>query len=127
MNYSSDDDDLWEAMADPTRRKLLDLLVARGQATATTLTADVPVTRQAISKHLLVLQRVGLIDSHRQGREVHYAVREPRLAEATSALSDVANRWDRRLRAIKLLAEQAHAAERSGDVHTERNHQPPEA
>ena len=125
MNYSSDDDDLWEAMADPTRRKLLDLLVARGQATATTLTADMPVTRQAISKHLLVLQRVGLIDSHRQGREVHYAVREPRLAEATSALSDVANRWDRRLQTIKKLAEQAHAAERSGDAHTERNHEAP--
>ena len=126
MNYSSDDDDLWEAMADPTRRKLLDLLVARGQATATTLTADMPVTRQAISKHLLVLQRVGLIDSHRQGREVHYAVREPRLAEATSALSDVANRWDRRLQTIKKLAEQAHAAERSDDAHAERNHKAPE-
>ena len=125
MNYSSDDDDLWEAMADPTRRKLLDLLVARGQATATTLTADMPVTRQAISKHLLVLQRVGLIDSHRQGREVQYAVREPRLAEATRALSDVANRWDRRLQTIKKLAEQAHAAERSGDAHTERNHEAP--
>lgn len=126
MNYSSDDDDLWEAMADPTRRKLLDLLVARGQATATTLTADMPVTRQAISKHLLVLQRVGLIDSHREGREVHYAVREPRLAEATSALSDVANRWDRRLQTIKKLAEQAHATERSGDAHTERKHKAPE-
>ena len=105
-----DDDDLWEAMADPTRRKLLDLLVARGQATATTLTADMPVSRQAISKHLVLLQRVGLIDGHRQGREVRYQVREQRLAEATGALSEVANRWDRRLRMIKQLAEQSHAA-----------------
>jgi DNA-binding transcriptional ArsR family regulator len=113
MNHSSDDDDLWEAMADPTRRKLLDLLVAQGNATATTLTADMPVSRQAISKHLLLLQRVGLIDGHKQGREVRYEVREERLAEATGALSEVANRWDRRLRAIKLLAEQAHAADRS--------------
>jgi ArsR family transcriptional regulator, cadmium/lead-responsive transcriptional repressor len=113
MNHSSDDDDLWEAMADPTRRKLLDLLVARGQATATTLTTDMPVSRQAISKHLLILQRVGLIDSRREGREVRYAVREERLAEATGALSEVADRWDRRLRAIKQLAEQAHAADRS--------------
>lgn len=112
MNASSDDDELWEAMADPTRRKLLDLLVARGQATATTLTADMPVSRQAISKHLLLLQRVGLIDGQRQGREVRYEVREQRLAEATEALSEVANRWDRRLRAIKHLAEQAHAAGR---------------
>jgi ArsR family transcriptional regulator, cadmium/lead-responsive transcriptional repressor len=107
------DDDLWEAMADPTRRKLLDLLVARGQATATTLTAEMPVSRQAISKHLLLLQRVGLIDGHREGREVRYQVREQRLAEATDALAEVANRWDRRLRAIKRIAEQAHAADRT--------------
>ena len=113
MNPASADDDLWEAMADPTRRKLLDLLVAQGHATATTLTADMPVSRQAISKHLVVLQRVGLIEGHKQGREVRYEVREERLADATGALSEVADRWDRRLRAIKQLAEQAHAADRS--------------
>ena len=112
MNDHDADDDLWEAMADPTRRKLLDLLVARGHATATTLTADMSVSRQAISKHLLVLQRVGLIDGHRQGREVRYQVLESRLADATGALSEVANRWDRRLQTIKQLAEQAHAADR---------------
>ena len=108
-----EDDDLWEAMADPTRRKLLDLLVARGQATATTLTADMPVSRQAISKHLALLERVGLVDARRQGREVRYHVREQRLADATRALSQVADRWDLRLRAIKRLAEQAHAAEQA--------------
>ena len=112
MSDPVEDDDLWEAMADPTRRKLLDLLVARCQSTATTLTADMPVSRQAISKHLSVLQRVGLIDAHRQGREVRYEVRQQRLAEATGALAEVANRWDLRLRAIKQLAEQAHAADR---------------
>jgi len=108
-----EDDDLWEAMADPTRRKLLDLLVARGQATATTLTADMPVSRQAISKHLALLERVGLVDARRQGREVRYHVREQRLADATRALSQVADRWDLRLRAIKRLAEQVHAAEQA--------------
>ena len=120
MSNHDEDDDLWEAMADPTRRKLLDLLVAGGHATATTLTADMPVSRQAISKHLSLLQRVGLIDAHRQGREVQYTVREQRLAEATGALSQVANRWDRRLRAIKQLAEQAHATERSTDAGTDQ-------
>lgn len=108
-----DDDELWEAVADPTRRKLLDLLVARGRATATTLSADMPVSRQAISKHLMLLQRVGLIDGHRQGREVHYEVRAQRLTEATSALSEVATRWDRRLLTIQQLAERAHAESRS--------------
>ena len=112
MRDHDEDDDLWEAMADPTRRKLIDLLVARGQATATTLTADMPVSRQAISKHLSLLQRVGLIDGQRQGREVRYVVREQRLAEATRALSQVADNWDRRLRTIKQLAEQAHASNR---------------
>ena len=120
MNPPSDDDDLWEAMTDPTRRKLLDLLVARGQATATTLTAEMPVSRQAISKHLSVLQRVGLINGHRQGREVHYEVREQRLADATGALSQVADRWDRRLQAIKQLAEHAHTTEVSANMDIQR-------
>ena len=122
MSGQDEDDDLWEAMADPTRRKLLDLLVARGEATATTLTADMPVSRQAISKHLSLLQRVGLIDAQRRGREVRYQVREQRLAEATGALSEVANRWDRRLRAIKQLAEQAHAADQATRTDTGRDH-----
>jgi len=119
MRDRDEDDELWEAMADPTRRKLLDLLVAGGQATATTLTADMPVSRQAISKHLSLLQRVGLIEPHRQGREVRYEVRDQRLAEATNALSEVANRWDTRLRVIKQLAEQAHALERSRGADTD--------
>jgi ArsR family transcriptional regulator, cadmium/lead-responsive transcriptional repressor len=123
---SADDDDLWEAVADPTRRKLLDLLVAQGHATATTLTAEMPVSRQAISKHLLLLQRVGLVDGHRQGREVRYEVREERIAEATGALSEVASRWDRRLRAIKQLAEQAHATDRSTSADGGGGHSPPE-
>ena len=108
----SSDDELWEAIADPTRRKVLDLLVAHGDSTATTLTRDLPVTRQAISKHLTVLERVGLVDGQRQGREVRYHLNEARLADATGALSGVADRWDRRLRLIKQLAEQAHAADR---------------
>ena len=124
MNRSSDDD-LWEAISDPTRRKLLDLLVARGDATATTLTPELSVSRQAISKHLLLLQRVGLIDGHRQGREVRYEVCEPRLAEATGVLSEVADRWDRRLRVIKQLAEEAHAADRSTSADSGKAGGPP--
>lgn len=120
MKDQTDDDALWEAMADPTRQKLLDLLIACGPATATTLTADMPVSRQAISKHLSLLQRVGLIDGHRQGREVRYEVRQQRLGEATGALSEVANRWDRRLRAIKQLAEQAHSADHSTSADIDR-------
>jgi DNA-binding transcriptional ArsR family regulator len=58
-----------------------------------------------VAKHLAVLDRVGLVDSRRQGREVRYSVRPERLDAATGAMAAVAARWDRRLRAIKELAE----------------------
>ena len=108
MPAAAGEDLLWEAMTDSTRRKLLDLLVAHGRATATKLTADMPVSRQAISKHLTVLERAGLVECHKEGREVLYQLREQRLVEAAEALSDVARRWDRRLETIKHLAEEAH-------------------
>jgi DNA-binding transcriptional ArsR family regulator len=55
-------DELWAAVADPTRRRLLDVLLARGEASATALTAELPVTRQGIAKHLAVLDRAGLVE-----------------------------------------------------------------
>jgi DNA-binding transcriptional ArsR family regulator len=101
----NDVDELWAAVADPTRRRLLDALLARGEATATTLAGDLPVTRQAVAKHLSVLERAGLVDSRRVGREVRYAVRPDRLDAASAWLARVAAEWDDRLGAIKRLAE----------------------
>jgi DNA-binding transcriptional ArsR family regulator len=100
-------DELWAAVADPTRRRLLDALLAHGDATATTLAAELPVTRQAIAKHLAVLDRAGLVEGKRHGREVRYAVRPERLDAATQWLARVAAQWDERLVAIKRLAESA--------------------
>jgi DNA-binding transcriptional ArsR family regulator len=100
-------DELWAAVADPTRRRLLDVLLATGEATATTIAAELPVTRQAVAKHLAVLDRAGLVEGHRQGREVIYAVRPERLDDATRAMARVAEEWDDRLAAIKRLAESA--------------------
>ena len=97
MRRGGDDDELWAAVADPTRRRLLDALLARGEATATTLAGDLPVTRQAVAKHLSVLERAGLVDSRRVGREVRYAVRPERLDAATEWLARVAAEWDDRL------------------------------
>jgi DNA-binding transcriptional ArsR family regulator len=114
MRRAGDDDELWAAVADPTRRRLLDALLARGEATATTLAGDLPVTRQAIAKHLSVLARAGLVDSRRVGREVRYAVRPERLDAATGWLARVAAEWDDRLGAIKRLAE-ASARERTSE------------
>lgn len=98
-------DELWAAVAEPTRRRLLDVLLAHGDATATTLAGELPVTRQAVAKHLAVLDRAGLVEGRRQGREVRYAVRPERLDAATQWLARVAAEWDSRLAAIKRLAE----------------------
>jgi predicted transcriptional regulator len=99
------DDDLWSAIGDPTRRRLLDLLLAGGEATATALSADLPVTRQAVAKHLVVLDRVGLVRSAPAGRENRYHVDEAQLARAVAQLNSVGAMWDARLRRIKSLAE----------------------
>ena len=100
-----DDDELWAAVADPTRRRLLDVLLARGEATATALAAELPVTRQGVAKHLAVLDRAGLVESRRRGREVLYAIQPERLDAATRWMAQVAAEWDDRLNALKRLAE----------------------
>jgi predicted transcriptional regulator len=107
------DDDLWSAIGDPTRRRLLDLLLADGQATATTLSAHLPVTRQAVAKHLVVLDRVGLVRSAPAGREKHYQVDEAQLARAVAQLNSVGALWDARLRRIKRLAEAIERAKKN--------------
>jgi DNA-binding transcriptional ArsR family regulator len=100
------EDELWSAVADPTRRRLLDALLAHGEATATTLARDAPVTRQAVAKHLSVLDRAGLVEGRRRGREVRYAVQPAGLDAASRSLADVAAAWDGRLAGIKRIAEQ---------------------
>jgi DNA-binding transcriptional ArsR family regulator len=102
-------DELWSAIADPSRRRVLDLVVRRGEASASWLATQVPFTRQAVSKHLVVLEHAGLINHRKQGREVLYQVDPDRLDEAARAMADLASQWDRRLDAIKRLAEAAHA------------------
>ncbi len=104
-----EDDALWAAVADPTRRRVLDALLERGEATTTTLAEGLPVTRQAVAKHLVVLNRVGLVAGQRHGREVRYTVAPARLDDAAEAMARVAAQWDRRLARIKRLAESVRA------------------
>ncbi|MBO2450487.1 winged helix-turn-helix transcriptional regulator [Actinomadura barringtoniae] len=99
------DDDLWSAIGDPTRRRMLDLLLIDGQGTATTLSQQLPVTRQAVAKHLNVLDRVGLVQSTPSGREKRYHVDEAQLARAVAQLNSVGTAWDARLQRIKRIAE----------------------
>ena len=99
------DDDLWSAVGDPTRRRMLDLLLDEGGGTATSLSERLPVTRQAVAKHLVVLGRVGLVRATPAGREKRFRVDEAQLARAVAQLADVGATWDARLRRIKRIAE----------------------
>jgi ArsR family transcriptional regulator, cadmium/lead-responsive transcriptional repressor len=107
------DDELWSAIGDPSRRQVLDLLVNNGEVSASWLAGRVPFTRQAVSKHLVVLERAGLISRRKQGREVLYLVEADRLDQATRAMAELAAQWDQRLGTIKRLAETAHAQNKS--------------
>ena len=80
---------VFSALADPSRRHVLGFLADRGTATATELTGELPITRQAVAKHLATLAGAGLVESERQGRETRY-----RLTEAGSE-------WDGRLDALR--------------------------
>ncbi|MEU4626487.1 metalloregulator ArsR/SmtB family transcription factor [Actinoplanes sp. NPDC023801] len=99
------DDDLWSAIGDPTRRRMLDLLLADGGGTATTLCRHLPVTRQGVAKHLIVLERAGLVRATPAGREKRYRVDDAQLARAVAQLSSVGAVWDARLQRIKRIAE----------------------
>lgn len=93
-------EDVFAALGDPTRRRLLDQISAEGPLTATELAGGYPVSRQAVVKHLNALSAAGLLQSERRGREVLYEVVPERLSEATGWLADVGQRWDRRLQAL---------------------------
>jgi DNA-binding transcriptional ArsR family regulator len=97
--------ELFAALSDPTRRQVLDLLAARGEGSASALAAAMPVSRPAVIKHLTVLDRAGLVESRRQGREVLYSVRPAPLESAARWMASVAADWDRRLATLKRLAE----------------------
>lgn len=108
-----DEEDLLEAVSDASRRRVLDLILAHGEITPTGLAAELPFSRQAVTKHLAVLDRVGLVESSRQGREVRYSIRPEHLDVAARAMAKVAARWDARLEAIKRLAESEAAVRRN--------------
>ncbi len=107
------DDALWAAIAEPSRRLVLDMLVRSGEATASALADNVPFTRQAVIKHLAVLEQAALVTRRRAGREVRFRVDANRLSDATRVVAGVAQDWERRLVDIKQIAEAAHRTEES--------------
>jgi DNA-binding transcriptional ArsR family regulator len=90
-------DGVFAALGDPGRRALVEAVAARGDATATELAAELPVTRQAVAKQLAALAEAGLLRSTRTGRETRYAVTAEPLGDAVAWMVEVGAAWDARL------------------------------
>lgn len=92
---------VFSALADPTRRSLMQQVAERGTATATELAAGLPITRQAVAKHLGTLQDAGLVAAERLGRETRFSLTPDPLHDAMAWLADVGAAWDRRLERLR--------------------------
>ncbi len=90
-------DAVFDALGDPSRRTLVRATAARGDATATELAAELPVTRQAVAKQLAALADAGLLRATRSGRETRYAVTPEPLGDAVDWMVEVGAAWDDRL------------------------------
>jgi DNA-binding transcriptional ArsR family regulator len=92
--------DVFAALADPNRRHLLEAL-SRNEASATQLAAGLPVTRQAVAKHLAALRDAGLVASRRAGRETLYTLNPGPLDDAVTWIVRVGGEWDARLEGLR--------------------------
>jgi DNA-binding transcriptional ArsR family regulator len=91
-----DVDAVFAALADPTRRAVIGRL-AQEPASASALAGELPVSRQAIAKHLAALDRAGLVAARREGRETRYRLTPEPMGEAMAWMAGVGARWDERL------------------------------
>ncbi|HEY4606731.1 MAG TPA: metalloregulator ArsR/SmtB family transcription factor [Acidimicrobiia bacterium] len=89
--------EVFAALADPTRLEVLTRLANSGPSTATELSASMPVSRQAVTKHLAALDAAGLVDRHPSGREVRYSFDPGPLGDLVEWVETVGSTWDRRL------------------------------
>ncbi len=89
------------ALSDPTRRALLAAIAQQPAATATELAAELPISRQAVLKHLTALADAGLLGRERSGREVRYRLTPEPLSDAVSWMADVGSQWDERLASLQ--------------------------
>jgi DNA-binding transcriptional ArsR family regulator len=89
--------EVFAALADPTRLEMLTRLARGGPATATELSSALPITRQAVAKHLAALSAAGLVERHPAGREVRYSFEPGPLGDVVRWAEDVGDTWDRRL------------------------------
>jgi DNA-binding transcriptional ArsR family regulator len=102
MSVSDPAGAVFGALSDPTRRALLATIADRPTATATELASELPISRQAVVKHLVALADAGLVDRERSGREVRYRVTPAPLSDAVSWMAEVGGQWDERLAALQV-------------------------
>jgi DNA-binding transcriptional ArsR family regulator len=95
------EDSVFSALSDGSRRRLLESLATRESASLTELAAQLPVTRQAVSKHLAALSDAGLVEGRREGRETRYRLTPEPLADALAWMERVGGRWDDRLARLR--------------------------
>jgi DNA-binding transcriptional ArsR family regulator len=98
-------DAVFAALADPTRRRMIESLATGGADTATGLAAHLPITRQAVAKHLAALKRARLVRASRAGRETHYSLEAGPLADVSEWVELVGAEWDQRLGRLKRTLE----------------------
>ena len=94
-------DQVFAALSDATRREVLELIGSHGEASATQLARELPVSRQAVNKHLASLAGAGLVADRRNGREVLYRLTPEPMSEAVSWMSRVGGEWDSRLASLR--------------------------
>jgi DNA-binding transcriptional ArsR family regulator len=88
---------VFAALADPTRRQVVRTLSEQPDLTASRLAGQLPMTRQAVAKHLAALDRAGLVQGRREGREMRYSLTPAPLADAMDWMAAVGAEWDERL------------------------------
>jgi len=97
--------DVFAALGDPNRLRIITRLCDGGPSSTTQITEAIPVSRQAVTKHLLALEAVGLVRSHRQGRERIWIVRTEPLGDASDYLTQLSQRWDRVIERLRTFVE----------------------
>ena len=100
--------DVFDALGDPTRRHIVESLSQR-ESSATQLAAELPVTRQAVAKHLTALREAGLVESRKQGRETLYHLNSEPLDAAAAWIVRVGGEWDARLERLRGLVRSRRA------------------
>ena len=108
---SVDTEAVFTALADPTRRRVLTLVAERGPASASTLAHHLPVSRQAIARHLAVLSEARLVRGERKGQQVQFGVMPETLAATAGWLAHVGEAWDARLERLRAYLAQSGSSD----------------